>query len=347
VQSEQDGVVDDEQVVLGMSEESVQVGPMDNDPLDPQIRRFVAALAEGWARYPADGDRPVTEMRRIAELVRTPWRRGGPVMAETLDIHVPTRHGAVRVRVHRPTAANAAQPALVYLHGGGWTMFSLDTHDRIMREFAARAGAVVCGIDYALSPEAKFPHALEQVVDSVHWLYAYAPTLGIDPERIAIGGDSAGANLSAATSLSLRDAGQGGIVKCMLLIYGCFTNEMSEAAVRGFGAEGNLLTAAEMDSFWVNYLASPDDVRAPLATPMRARLEGLPPAFLMAAQCDVLCEQSHAFAARLKAAGVTADLTEYPGATHSFLEAVSIAAVADRAIGDGAAWLRARLSAMA
>jgi acetyl esterase len=318
--------------------------PQPADPLDPQIRAFVDALAAGWARFPADGERPIGETRRIAEQVRAPWRAGGPVMAATSDIVVPTRRGDVRVRIHRPSDEPEAQPALVYLHGGGWTIFSIDTHDRIMRELAARAGVVVFGVDYALSPEAKYPHALHQVVDVVRWLRAHAGALEVDPSRIAIGGDSAGANLSAAASIALRDAGEGDALAGMLLLYGCFTPDSSAAAISGFGAPGNLLTSEEMASFWENYLARREDASQPLAAPLRAELGGLPPAFLVAAQCDVLCEQSHAFAQRLRAAGVAADLIEYPGATHSFLEAVSIAAVAGRALADCAAWLRARLA---
>ena len=309
------------------------------DPLDPQIRRFVAALAQAWAEYPAVESLPVVEKRRIAEIVRTPWRQGGPEMAATREIALPTRHGPVRARVHRPASAADVQPALVYLHGGGWTMFSLDTHDRIMREFAARTGATVVGIDYALSPEAKFPYALEQIVDAVRALREQAADLGVDAARLAIGGDSAGANLSVATSLVLRDIGASQWLRGMLLIYGCYTPEISDVAANGFGAEGNLLTAAERATFWVNYLERTDAAVNPLVSPMRAQLAGLPPAFLIGAQCDVLAEQSVAFAAKLRAAGVPMDFMEYAGATHSFLEAVSISELADRAIADGAAWL--------
>jgi acetyl esterase len=126
----------------------------------------------------------------------------------------------------------------------------------------------------------------------------------------------------------------------MLLIYGCYTDEISAAAAEGFGAEGNLLTATEMATFWRNYLAAPAAALDPLAAPLRADLAGLPAAFLIGAECDVLAEQSHALFAKLRQAGVVADFTLYPGATHSFLEAVSIARVAERAIADGAAWLR-------
>ena len=315
------------------------------DPLDPQIRRFVSELTQAWERYPETGTRSIVEMRRIAEKVRAPWREGGPAMAVTRELQVPTAQGDVRIRIYRPQANIDAQPGLVYLHGGGWTMFSLDTHDRIMREFAARAGVVVVGIDYALSPEAKFPFALHQIVDVVRWLQANATSLNIDAARLAIGGDSAGANLSVATSLFLRDGGEAERLRGMLLIYGCFTNEVSQQAANEFGADGNLLTSAEMAAFWDNYLSTPADALNPLASPLRAQLGGLPPAFLMRAQCDVLAEQSTAFAARLRAAGVAAALNEYAGATHSFLEAVSIAEVADRAIDDGATWLRACLRA--
>lgn len=312
-----------------------------HDPLDPQIRQFVDALAQAWAQHPDVASLPVAEKRRLAEIVRTPWRQGGPVMAQTRDINMATRHGDVRVRLHRPAGGEAVQPALIYVHGGGWTMFSLDTHDRIMREFAARSGATVLGIDYSLSPEAKFPRALEEIVDAIGALRAQAHALEIDPERFAIGGDSAGANLSVAASLSLRDARTQPALRGMLLIYGCFTDEISAEARNGFGAEGNLLTAGEMATFWHNYLTSPDEARQPLASPLRAELAGLPPAFVMGAQCDVLAEQSRALDAKLTGAGVAVSFTEYPGATHSFLEAVSIAEVADRAITEGAAWLHA------
>ena len=318
-------------------------GPAPDDALDPQIRQFVSAMAQAWARYPPADTLSIVEMRRIAEEIRAPWRRGGPVMAVTDEFLAATAHGNVRVRLYRPHAATTLQPALIYVHGGGWTMFSLDTHDRVMRELAARAGVVVVGVDYALSPEVRFPFALHQVEGVARWLHESGRAFGIDASRIAIGGDSAGANLSVAACLLLRDRGLPNALAGMLLHYGCYTTELSEQAINGYGAEGNLLTSNEMTAFWKNYLATPADALDPLAAPLRARLEGLPPACLLSAQCDVLAEQSVAFAARLRSAGVDVVAKEYAGATHSFLEAVSIAAVADQALSDGADWLRARL----
>lgn len=313
-------------------------------PIDPQIRGFVAELMRPQGDAPV-GEPSFAEIRRKAEVVREPWRRGGPLMAETLDMQVLTACGDVRVRLHRPRASGEPQPALIYLHGGGWTMFSIDTHDRIMRELAARSGVVVMGVDYALSPEAKFPFALHQVTGVVRWLTNHAGKFGVDPGQMAIGGDSAGANLAVGTCLVLRDAGDPGALQGMLLLYGCFSNVLSEQSVHGYGAEGNLLSASEMSEFWANYLADPADALDPLASPMLARLEDLPPTFQVIAQCDVLAEQNVAFAARLCEAGVVAEKRIYAGATHSFLEAVSVADVAVRALDDSAAWLRERFRA--
>lgn len=314
-------------------------------PIDPQICRFVSELMPSQMGDARVGQPSFREMRHNAEVIREPWRRGGPAMTEIRDMQVPTVCGDVHVRLFRPCTSSEPQPALIYLHGGGWTMFSIDTHERIMRELAARAGVVVIGVDYALSPEAKFPFALRQIEGVVRWLASHADEFEVDPERLAIGGDSAGANLAVGTSLILRDAGDPGVLQGLLLIYGCFTNILSETSANGYGAEGNLLSSSEMAGFWRNYLADPADALNPLALPMLARLEGLPQTFQVIAQCDVLAEQNVAFSKRLREAGVAAEKHEYAGATHSFLEAVSIADVAGRALDDSATWLRKCLRA--
>lgn len=305
--------------------------------IDPQLRPFVSGLTKSQGCEATSDDFSFEEMRRRAEVIRAPWRRGGPPMVSIEEFQVPTTRGEVRVRLYKDAASNALQPALVYLHGGGWTMFSIDTHDRVMRELAYRAGVLVIGVDYALSPEAKFPLALQQIVGVVRWLSQSGGKLGIDTQRLAIGGDSAGANLAVSTSLMLRDAGEQATIRGMLLIYGCFSCEPTDSA---YGSEGNLLSSQEMAEFWKNYLADPADARNPLAAPLLARLEGLPPAFQVIAECDVLADQNLEFAARLREAGVAVEEKEYAGATHSFLEAVSIADVAGRALDDSAAWLR-------
>lgn len=308
-------------------------------PIDPQLWPFVLDLVHA---QPAEavGSTTIDVARHRAELVRARWRRGGPAMVAVEDSNIPTSRGAVHVRRLVPRTTGALQPALIYLHGGGWTMFSLDTHDRIMRELAARANVVVVGVDYALSPEAKFPVALDQIGGVVRWLVDHGAERGIDPTRLAIGGDSSGANLAVGTTLLLRDAGVEDAIRGMLLMYGCFTPDPMLLAQNAYGVAGNVLTSQEMATFWDNYLTDPADARNPLAAPLLARLEGLPPTFQVIAQCDVLAEQNRAFASRLREAGVTVEAHEYAGATHSFLEAVSIAGVAVRALEDSAKWLR-------
>jgi len=316
----------------------------DGSDIDPDLRRFMALNAEAYAGHPPLAGLPLAEARKIFIAVREPWRSGGPVMATTRDLAVETRHGAVPVRIHDPSPGRP-KPALVYVHGGGWTIFSIETHDRLMREYAARAGVVVIGVEYALSPEARFPVALEQVIDVVGWLETAAPGLGVDPARIAIGGDSAGGNLSLTTCLALRDQGRGGVIAAMVLNYPVVDRTPAREDADRFGGPAYMLTTEEMEQFWVNYLADPEDGRNPLANPALADLAGLPPVFIAIAECDLLAGQGAAIARRLEAAGVPVRAVSYAGACHSFLEAVAIASIADRALNDTAAWLAEQLAA--
>jgi acetyl esterase len=216
-----------------------------DDPVDPEVRVFVERVNAGFVRQgPFDG-LPFPEARRVAEQVRSPWRQGGPQMADTREILVPTGGEGVRIRIYDPGRSGEStpplRPALVYMHGGGWTLFSLDTHDRLMREYAARSGLIVIGVDYALSPEAKFPTALEQVTAVVRWLREHGATLGVDAARIALGGDSAGGNLAMTASLKLRDDEDEVTIAGILVNYGAFAPECSDDATRRYGGDGYML----------------------------------------------------------------------------------------------------------
>lgn len=311
--------------------------------LDPEIRSFVDAMTAAWASHPPLMSLPLPEARAVAEVVRARWTEGGPVMARTGELDVPTAHGPLRIRVYDPGLVGPA-PALIYLHGGGFTLFSLDTHDRLMREYASAGEFVVIGVDYPLSPERKYPTALNMIVDLVGWFQIHGARIGIDADRIAIGGDSAGGNLSMATCLRLRDGGSPSLLRAMLLNYAGFGGHCSDDAEAAYGGPGSVLDRAEVEFYFGNYLTGPDDLKDPYACPIGAALEGLPPAFLVIPECDILAEQSFAMARRLREAGVDVSSRVYPGATHSFLEAMSIARVARDAIRDGAEWLRDRLA---
>jgi acetyl esterase len=311
------------------------------DDLDPDIRRFQREVAAAYGRYPDFEQLPLAERRRVAEEVRAPWAAGGPAMHSTETLNVGPL--GTRIRIHRPDA-RAVLPVLIYIHGGGWTMFSLDTHDRLMREYAARAGVAVVGIDYSLSPEAKFPRALDEIVSVVRWLRGEGTAHGLDPQRIAIGGDSAGGNLSAAANLALLRDGEAPL-SAMIVNYGAFDGRADYPSYRRYDGPAYNLTTAEMAIFWTNYLRGEEDFGDPLACPMRGDLAGLPPTFFAVAACDILADENRDMAARLRAAGVAVDFREYAGATHSFLEAVSISPLADRALAETSAWLRAQICA--
>lgn len=307
--------------------------------LDPDIRRFLETMAADASQYPAPESLPFDEARRILERVRRRWTQGGPEMFATVEHQV--QYGAVpfRIRLHMPDSGSD-KPALIYLHGGGWTYFSLETHDRLMREYAARANAVVVGVEYALAPENKFPVALDQVLDAVSWIRGAGTSVGVDSRRLALGGDSAGANLAVAASLALRDRDEADAVRGLVLNYGAFDAACSEESERRFGGDGYMLGAEEMRRFWDNYSREAADFEDPLVCPLRADHTGLPPALFVIPECDLLTEQNHEMARRMTRAGVRVEAVEYPGTTHSFLEAMSVAAVSRRALADTADWLR-------
>jgi acetyl esterase len=320
----------------------VSDGAFPDDDVDPEIRAWLRRM---FASSAALGSRPglsPVERRAIAEAQRAPWQQGGPAMAssETLTVGA----SGTRIRIHRPTTA-ADLPVLVYLHGGGWTLFSIDSHDRLMREYAGRAGVAVLGIDYPLAPESCFPAASGSIADVLGWLQAHGSEHGLDASRFAIGGDSAGANLSVSAALRLGADG-GPMPRALLLNYGAFDGTWVPSYERYGDGDRYMLTGPEMDEFWACYLGddwatSPPD---PLARPLHADLSGLPPTWLCAARCDILLDENVAMAERLVDAGVDTQLHIYDGATHSFLEAMSVSRIADRALADASDWLSERLA---
>lgn len=312
--------------------------------IDPEIALFLAETRARWAEYPPFETLSFPEQRRVSELVRSRWSAGGPVMAETRELEFDAGAGALRIRIYRPEGAAPLAPALIYLHGGGFTLFSIDTHDRLMREYAAAGGFAVIGVDYPLSPEHKYPEALDRLEALMLWLGRSGAEWGIDPARLAIGGDSAGANLSFATVLRLRGRGKGANIRAILSNYGYFSTEVSDEAEAKFGGPGSIIDRAEAHSYYANYLSDwAEGARDPLACPLLADMHGIPPVLLVIPECDLLTEQSIAMAAMLREARVATEAKVYPGATHSFLEAMSVAQVARDAIADGSDFVRRHL----
>ena len=314
---------------------------MADDDVDHDLRQCQNMMQEAYARLPVFDPTSVDDLRRATAVVRAPWTVGGPAMRRTEEKRV--GDCSTRIRIYYPNDSQIL-PALLYIHGGGWTIFSLDTHDRLMREYAARAQIVVIGVDYSLSPEAKYPTTIDEVVSVIRWLRDQnTAALGIDVQRIAIGGDSAGANLSVATNLRLR-ASKEPVLTAQLLNYGSYDRPRPESSsyVRYNGPKYRL-TLDEVHFFRKNYVRDERDFDDPLVCPLHADLHGLPPSFLAIAECDILADENRAMAKALRIANVEVEERIYRGATHSFLEAVQIAAISDRALDDAACWLVLKL----
>lgn len=312
--------------------------------IDPEIRYFLDEMSKRWAAHPPLGTMDIPGQRAVCEQVRARWTGGGPEMARTVERVFDPGAGSLRIRVYLPEGVRQPAPTLVYLHGGGFTLFSIDTHDRLMREYAAAGRFAVVGVDYPLAPEHKYPAALDRIEALMLWLRAHGADLGIDGARLAMGGDSAGANLSFATALRLRARSESGLVRAILSNYGYFSTVSSDEAEAAFGGPTSNLDRAEALSYFDNYLTDVErQANDPLVCPLLADMTGMPPVFLVIPECDLLTEQSIAMEMSLRRAGVATEAKVYRGATHSFLEAMSVAQVARDAIGDGADFIRRHL----
>jgi acetyl esterase len=254
---------------------------------------------------------------------------------------VATPWSSVPVRIFRPAPGHL--PAIFYLHGGGWTLFGLDSFDRVMRELAATSGCAVIGLDYPLAPEHPFPAAIEACSAVVDGLPAHSNEWGIGGRHFALAGDSAGANLAVGVTMFRRDSGRS-LPDALALLYGVYDCDMTRPSYATFG-DGSLPLASErMAWFWGNYCPDPATREHPLAAPLRADLRGLPPVHMVIADHDILLCENLAFSQALRAAGVTAEHVVYRGTTHAFIEAVATSEVSRTALARAASWLRTMLS---
>lgn len=311
--------------------------------LSPEMQAVIARQAEivaetGIVWQPGD----VGAMRALYDADRAFWNRGGPEMAATVDAVVPGPAGDIPVRIHRPLD-DAAAPALVYLHGGGWVVGNLDTHDRIMRQLAHDGGFAVVGVDYRLAPEAKFPAPFEDCFAAVDAIAARAADWRIDGARLAVGGDSAGAHMALAALLRQRDRGDDAL-KAGLLCYGAYGLRDSRSR-RIYGGPEDGLTEDDLAFFLDTLMTDPArQARDPLYNLLAADMAGLPPLFVAAAEIDPLIDDSVALVALLEAAGLDHVYAEYPGVLHGFLHYGRMMAVSRKALADCAAFLNEKLS---
>ena len=315
----------------------------DDSRWDAEMRAAHAAYEAEAAKYPPIRlEYPFEPHRAVNDALNLIAAQGGPAMAGSADRWVAARGRRILCRVHRPRTERAL-PVLVWFHGGGWVWSSVDTHDRLMREYAVAGDVAVVGVDYSLSPEAKFPTALEECAAVVAWLTQHAAEWGLDgAPQLILGGDSAWGNLALASALLLRERG-GPVPAGILAAYPVCDSDLTRPSYREF-AEGHMLTAEKMRFYWDAYVPHPADKTHPLAAPLRADLSGLPPGLVHLAELDVLRSEGEALVAKLTAAGVPVRHEVFPGMIHGFLRATARVARAREAVAHAGSWLR-RLAA--
>ncbi len=304
------------------------------DKLHPQARAIVdqiAALPELPTLTPTEARGRPSPLEAAPEAV-------GHLTART----IPGPGGPLAVRIYRPK--DALRAGLVYFHGGGWVLGSLESADASCRALANRSRCVVISIDYRLAPETKFPGAVEDAYAAVRWASSTenAAELRVDPSRIAVGGASAGGNLAVAAALAARDRGGPKIAFQLLTVP--VTELSSKAASHREFAESYGLTAADMTWFGSHYVRTPADADDPRASVLRADLRDLPPAFVITAECDPLRDDGEAYAEKLRELGIAARYKRYPGMFHGFMSFPGTLLEAAEAFEDAGKALREALS---
>lgn len=287
-------------------------------PLHPQA----AAMLEQIARqksHPIDS-LPVDLTRRAAIIGSGPVPNP-PALANVENRIIPGPDGTdLPVRIYTPIGEGPFGICL-YFHGGGWVLNSIDTHDDLVRRLCAASGCVFVNVEYRLAPEHKFPAAVEDAYSALNFVFARASELGCDATRIAVAGDSAGANLAAVACLLSRDR-QGPRISFQALVYPITDCDFTRPSYRD-NAEGYFLTLREMKWFWNHYVSSPEQMRDPYASPLLASShQDLPPAFVLTAEFDPLRDEGEAYAAALQAANVPVTLNRYDGMIHAFIRRV-------------------------
>ncbi|GAC1475579.1 MAG: alpha/beta hydrolase [Isosphaeraceae bacterium] len=283
-------------------------------PLDPQAKDLLDQVAA--ANLPLVPSLTPSEARSLTRIASSTIGRP-PDVGRLEDLTIPGPAGPIRARLSAP-AKSGVYPALVYFHGGGWVLCDLDSHDVLCRAITNAADIAVIAVDYRLAPEHPFPAAIDDAFAATSWIVANARSLGIDPARIAVGGDSAGGNLAAVVARRARDRG-GPPLAFQLLIYPVTDANLDTPSYLE-NAQGYLLTREAMIWYWNHYVPDPAMRADPDASPLRARsLAGLPPALILTAEYDPLRDEAEAYARRLAEAGVPTRLSRYPGAIHDFL----------------------------
>ncbi|QCQ93640.1 alpha/beta hydrolase [Rhodococcus sp. SGAir0479] len=314
-----------------------------NISLEPAAQAFVEAtanppylyqLAPEEGRKAVDGvqDEPIFKPKIDEEWIEIP---GGPT-------------GAVRVRIVRPAGATGALPVILYTHGAGWVFGDAHTHDRLVRDLAVGAHAAVVFPEYDRSPEARYPHAIEQVWATAQWVVTAGADKDLDGARLGVAGDSVGGNMTAALTLLAKE--RGGVDIAAQVLFYPVTDAAFETGSYDEFAEGYFLTRDGMKWFWDQYTTDEAERAQITASPLRATTEqlgGLPQALVITAEADVLRDEGEAYAAKLRRAGVPTTAVRYQGIIHDFVmvNALHDTFAAKAAVAQAVSFLRDALQA--
>ena len=300
--------------------------------LHPQIQRVLQVMAEAGLQ-PIEAMTPAEAREQMEATAQA--RKAEPLPVARVDERlIPGPAGDIRLRLYWPNTA-APVPAIIYYHGGGHVIGSLDTHDLVARNLCAGAEAVVASVDYRMGPEHKFPAAVEDSLAALEWVHANAKKLGADSGKIGVHGDSAGANLAAVIALMARDAGSPRL-RLQSLVYPVADYGLAGDSYAKYAQGYGLLTRESMVWFRNHYLRSPTDAEDWRASPIKApSFGGVAPAIVITAECDVLHDDGERYAEALRRAGATVEYKDYPGMIHGFfgmMPAVDDAMNAQRAV---------------
>ncbi|MGE0682933.1 MAG: alpha/beta hydrolase [Candidatus Binatia bacterium] len=308
-------------------------------PLNPQAKAFLDQAAASGA--PPLNAMPLAEARKTLNALFIPEQKEAIHKVEDRQISGPGGH-QIPLRIYTPDAKGQL-PVLLFFHGGGWVLGDIESHDSVCRELANKVGCIVVSVDYRLAPEHKFPSAPEDCYAATKWVALNAAAFGGDPSRIAVGGDSAGGNLTAAVAQMAADRGAPSLAY-QLLIYPV-TNYAFDTPSYRDNADGYLLTREMMQWFWKQYLSTDEDGKNAYASPMQAReVRRTAPAFVITAEFDPLRDEGEAYGERLKKEGVPVEMKRYDGAIHGFFSFGHIMDQGKQVVADAAARLKAALA---
>jgi acetyl esterase len=306
--------------------------------IDPEFAAAGALLRERNLLALDPATAPLGEARAAIARISAFLNEGSEPVAEERNLSIRTADREVPCRLYRPHG-HARPPLLVYAHGGSFALGDLDSWDGALRALCRQSGVAVLHVDYRLAPEHRFPAAFNDMVAVIRHVSQAADALGVDPRRLAVGGDSAGANLALAAALALRDAGDSPL-RFLLLHYGVYSTDGDSPSWQRFGTGAYVLSRAQLDWVWSTYLGHPDQKKDWRVAPLLAPLAGLPPTHLAIGTLDPLLDDNERLADSLAAAGVPCRLVCYEGLVHGFIRYGRLVASVRRAIDDSASALR-------